>query len=106
MVPGRRFGSVGECLVAQDPQQVQAAGVIGAGLGGVDDDVQLAAGCVQDIGIQRERPDAGVRSAMDQILRATLTDKEVCRAFENVAYMVTHPGTLADPAILERAQRS
>ncbi len=43
------------------------------------------------------------RWAMDQILRATLVDERACRAFENVAFMVTHPDTLADPAILERA---
>lgn len=43
------------------------------------------------------------RWAMDQILRATLVDEQVCRAFENVAFMVAHPDTLADPAVLQRA---
>ena len=40
---------------------------------------------------------------MDQILRAAIVDEQVCRAFENVAFMVAHPDTLADPAILDRA---
>jgi hypothetical protein len=40
---------------------------------------------------------------MDQILRATLIDEEVCRTFEKVAFMLAHPATLADPAFLERA---
>jgi flavin-dependent dehydrogenase len=40
------------------------------------------------------------RWAMDQILRATLVNEDVCRAFESVAFMLAHPGTLADPALL------
>ena len=43
------------------------------------------------------------RWAMDQIARATLVDEQVCRAFENVIFMVAHPDTLADPALLEQA---
>jgi 2-polyprenyl-6-methoxyphenol hydroxylase-like FAD-dependent oxidoreductase len=43
------------------------------------------------------------RWVMDQVLRASLVDEQVCRAFENVAFMVAHPDTLADPALLKRA---
>jgi 2-polyprenyl-6-methoxyphenol hydroxylase-like FAD-dependent oxidoreductase len=43
------------------------------------------------------------RWAMEQILGATLVDKDVTRAFNNVSYMLRHPGTLADPALLEKA---
>jgi 2-polyprenyl-6-methoxyphenol hydroxylase-like FAD-dependent oxidoreductase len=44
------------------------------------------------------------RQAMDEVLRATLASEEVCRAFENVAFMLAHPGTLADPGLLEKAR--
>jgi hypothetical protein len=40
---------------------------------------------------------------MDQILHAAIVDEHVCRAFENAVFMVAHPSTLADPALLERA---
>jgi 2-polyprenyl-6-methoxyphenol hydroxylase-like FAD-dependent oxidoreductase len=43
------------------------------------------------------------RWAMDQIIGATLVDGDVTRAFNNVSYMLRHPGTLADPALLEKA---
>jgi 2-polyprenyl-6-methoxyphenol hydroxylase-like FAD-dependent oxidoreductase len=43
------------------------------------------------------------RWAMDQIAAATLVDGEVTRAFNNVTYMLRHPATLADPALLARA---
>jgi 2-polyprenyl-6-methoxyphenol hydroxylase-like FAD-dependent oxidoreductase len=43
------------------------------------------------------------RWAMDQILHAAIVDEHVCRAFENAVFMVAHPSTLADPALLERA---
>ena len=77
---------------------VDAAWAISAGSDAARMDALSGADVPEEVGHQRR--------AMDQILRATLTDVEVCRAFENVAYMVRHPGTLADPAILERAQRS
>lgn len=43
------------------------------------------------------------RWAMEQIVGATLVDGHVTRAFNNVSYMLRHPATLADPALLERA---
>lgn len=43
------------------------------------------------------------RWAMDQITAATLVDGEVTRAFNDVTYMLRHPATLADPALLARA---
>ena len=43
------------------------------------------------------------RQAMDQLMRATFIDADVHSAVENVLYMLAHPATLADPALLERA---
>lgn len=43
------------------------------------------------------------RWAMERIVGATLVDAEVTRAFHDVSYMLRHPGTLADPALLEKA---
>jgi len=43
------------------------------------------------------------RWAMDQIAAATLSDGEVTRAFHYVSYMLRHPATLADPALLAKA---
>ncbi|WP_413755872.1 FAD-dependent monooxygenase [Streptomyces sp. MMBL 11-3] len=43
------------------------------------------------------------RWAMEQITAATLLDGDVTRAFNNVSYMLRHPATLADPALLARA---
>ncbi len=43
------------------------------------------------------------RWAMEQITRATLVDGDVTRAFNNVSYMLRHPATLADPAVLAKA---
>jgi 2-polyprenyl-6-methoxyphenol hydroxylase-like FAD-dependent oxidoreductase len=74
---------------------VDAAWAISAGSDATRADALSGADVPEEVGRQRW--------AIDQILRATLTDKEVCRAFENVAYMVAHPSTLADPALLERA---
>jgi hypothetical protein len=43
------------------------------------------------------------RWATGQIMRATVVDADVCHAVENVAFMLAHPCTLTDPALLERA---
>ena len=43
------------------------------------------------------------RWAMAQITSATLVDGVVTRAFQQVTYMLRHPATLADPALLARA---
>jgi 2-polyprenyl-6-methoxyphenol hydroxylase-like FAD-dependent oxidoreductase len=43
------------------------------------------------------------RAAMRQIVGATLSDPDVAEAFNRVSYMLRHPATLADPAVLERA---
>ena len=40
---------------------------------------------------------------MEQIAAATLVDGDVTRAFNSVSYMLRHPATLADPALLARA---
>ncbi|MFJ6706853.1 MULTISPECIES: FAD-dependent oxidoreductase [unclassified Streptomyces] len=41
------------------------------------------------------------RRVMEQIAGAALVDAEVSRAFNNVSYMLRHPGTLFDPELLE-----
>jgi 2-polyprenyl-6-methoxyphenol hydroxylase-like FAD-dependent oxidoreductase len=43
------------------------------------------------------------RWAQEQVIGATLVDGSVARAFNDVSYMLRHPATLADPALLERA---
>ncbi|MGI5143496.1 FAD-dependent monooxygenase [Streptomyces sp. CA-106110] len=43
------------------------------------------------------------RWAMEQVVGATLVDGSIARAFNDVSYMLRHPATLADPALLERA---
>ncbi|MFG1610022.1 FAD-dependent oxidoreductase [Actinoplanes sp. NPDC049265] len=43
------------------------------------------------------------RQVLRQIVGATLVDPAVATAFNNVSYMLRHPATLADPAIVERA---
>jgi 2-polyprenyl-6-methoxyphenol hydroxylase-like FAD-dependent oxidoreductase len=50
-------------------------------------------------------PEAGRRQrwAMDQVVRATLVDGTVADAFSRVAFMLAHPFTLGDPALVERA---
>ncbi|MFB6605214.1 FAD-dependent oxidoreductase [Streptomyces noursei] len=43
------------------------------------------------------------RRVMEQIAGAALVDADVSRAFNNVSYMLRHPGTLFDPGLLEKA---
>jgi 2-polyprenyl-6-methoxyphenol hydroxylase-like FAD-dependent oxidoreductase len=43
------------------------------------------------------------RWAMDQLIRATLVDETVADAFSAVAFMLAHPFSLGDPALVERA---
>lgn len=43
------------------------------------------------------------RWAMGQLTAATLHDGDLARAFNEVSFMLRHPATLADPALLERA---
>jgi 2-polyprenyl-6-methoxyphenol hydroxylase-like FAD-dependent oxidoreductase len=43
------------------------------------------------------------RAALQQVIGATLVDPDVARAFNDVSYMLRHPATLAEPALLERA---
>jgi 2-polyprenyl-6-methoxyphenol hydroxylase-like FAD-dependent oxidoreductase len=43
------------------------------------------------------------RWAMGQLVGATLSDEIVAEAFAAVSFMLAHPATLADPALLERA---
>ncbi|GAA2614667.1 hypothetical protein [Streptomyces axinellae] len=43
------------------------------------------------------------RWAMEQIAGATLVDGDVARAFDNVAHMLRHPGTLAGPTLRQKA---
>ncbi|MEU7041764.1 FAD-dependent monooxygenase [Streptomyces varsoviensis] len=43
------------------------------------------------------------RQAMAQIIGAMLVDADVARAFNYVSFMLRHPGTLADPDVLEKA---
>jgi 2-polyprenyl-6-methoxyphenol hydroxylase-like FAD-dependent oxidoreductase len=43
------------------------------------------------------------RWAMDQLIRATLVDETVAHAFSSVAFMLAHPFTLGDPALVEKA---
>jgi 2-polyprenyl-6-methoxyphenol hydroxylase-like FAD-dependent oxidoreductase len=43
------------------------------------------------------------RWALDQLLRASPIDQVVARAVNDVTFMLAHPDTLADPALLDRA---
>jgi hypothetical protein len=43
------------------------------------------------------------RWAMDQLIRATLVDETVAHAFSTVAFMLAHPFSLGDPALVEQA---
>lgn len=43
------------------------------------------------------------RRTMEQIVGAAVVDADVSGAFNNVSYMLRHPGTLFDPEILEKA---
>ncbi|MEU6557107.1 FAD-dependent monooxygenase [Streptomyces sp. NPDC046915] len=43
------------------------------------------------------------RWAMEQVIGATAVDAGIAQAFSDVRYMLRHPDTLADPALLERA---
>ncbi|MCE4946619.1 FAD-dependent monooxygenase [Streptomyces albulus] len=43
------------------------------------------------------------RRVMEQIAGAALVDADVSRAFNNVSYMLRHPGTLFDPGLLGKA---
>jgi 2-polyprenyl-6-methoxyphenol hydroxylase-like FAD-dependent oxidoreductase len=43
------------------------------------------------------------RWALDQLIQATVTDDVVASKVNDVSFMVAHPDTLADPALLERA---
>lgn len=47
--------------------------------------------------VQRER------WAMGQLTAATLVDETISKAFAEVGYMLAHPSSLTDPALLERA---
>ena len=40
---------------------------------------------------------------MEQLLRASLYDETISAAFDSVAFMLRHPFTLGDPALIERA---
>jgi 2-polyprenyl-6-methoxyphenol hydroxylase-like FAD-dependent oxidoreductase len=43
------------------------------------------------------------RWEMDQLLRATVHDQKISAAFNEVAFMLRHPLSLSDPALVERA---
>jgi 2-polyprenyl-6-methoxyphenol hydroxylase-like FAD-dependent oxidoreductase len=43
------------------------------------------------------------RWEMDQLIRATLVDETAAQAFHTVAFMLAHPLSLSDPALIERA---
>jgi 2-polyprenyl-6-methoxyphenol hydroxylase-like FAD-dependent oxidoreductase len=43
------------------------------------------------------------RWALAQVIAASIADADIARAFLNVAHMLRHPATLADPALLARA---
>ncbi|WP_241266955.1 hypothetical protein [Streptomyces scabichelini] len=74
---------------------VDAAWAISAGGDAARLDAQNGAEVPEDVRQQRW--------AMEQITAATLADGDVTRAFNNVSYMLRHPATLADPALLARA---
>lgn len=40
---------------------------------------------------------------MARLIEATLVDETVAAAFDNVASMLVHPDSLADPGLLDRA---
>jgi 2-polyprenyl-6-methoxyphenol hydroxylase-like FAD-dependent oxidoreductase len=43
------------------------------------------------------------RWALDQVLQATLIDQSIAEAFTAVSFMLAHPSSLAEPALVQRA---
>src|SRR5262249_39094067 len=43
------------------------------------------------------------RWTLEQVLQATLVDQSVAEAFTAVTFMLAHPSSLAEPALIERA---
>jgi len=78
-------------------QQVvtDAAWTISAGADAARLDVVSGAEVPEDVRRQRR--------VLDQLMRATLIDVDVCRVVESVTDMVAHPSVLADPAIVRQA---
>jgi 2-polyprenyl-6-methoxyphenol hydroxylase-like FAD-dependent oxidoreductase len=76
---------------------VDAAWAISAGGDAARQD-RLAGNVVPE-DVQRQR------WAMHQIVEASIRDETIGAAFDAVTYMLAHPATLADPALLDRAIR-
>lgn len=80
-----------------DLQQVitDAAWVMSAG----DDATRLDA--IEGVEVSADA--ARERWAMQQILEASLVDQTIAKAFNDVTSMLSHPASLADPVLIERA---
>ena len=73
---------------------VDAAWAISAGSDAARLDAVTGAEVPEDLARQR--------LAQQRVIAAGLVDPVVARAFNNVSYMLRHPATLADPALMER----
>jgi 2-polyprenyl-6-methoxyphenol hydroxylase-like FAD-dependent oxidoreductase len=74
---------------------VDAAWAVSAGADAARLDALSGAEVTEGVGRQRR--------AMAQIIRAAIVDEAVAGRFLDVAYMLAHPGTLAEPELLQRA---
>jgi hypothetical protein len=74
---------------------VSAAWAISAGGDSARLDAVLGRAVPEDVHQQR--------LALQQVIAASLVDPDVARAFNEVSYMLRHPATLADPALLAQA---
>lgn len=74
---------------------VDAAWTISAGADAARLDAIEGAEMPEDV--QRQR------WAMNQLIRATLVNQPVAHAFSTVAFMLAHPSSLGDPALVKRA---
>jgi 2-polyprenyl-6-methoxyphenol hydroxylase-like FAD-dependent oxidoreductase len=89
------FGMPAAEFFALQEVVVDAAWIISAGGDAVRLDAIEGAEVPEDV--QRQR------WAMDQLIRATLVDEAVAHAFSTVAFMLAHPYSLGDPALVEQA---
>ena len=89
------FGMPAAEFFALQEVVVEAAWTVSAGADAARLDAIEGAEVPEDV--QRQR------WAMDQLIRATVVDETVAGAFSRVAFMLAHPFTLGDPALVERA---
>ncbi|MFE2941477.1 FAD-dependent oxidoreductase [Streptomyces sp. NPDC059255] len=95
LVGGHRFDSPATAFFDLQQVVVDAAWAVSAGGDMARLDALNGTDVPEDV---RRR-----RWALEQIMTAAMSDSTVARAFNDVSFMLRHPGTLADPALLERA---